>query len=254
MSTASGVSIIAGVCSALSVSASWISGLGPSVVPATSTLRIPATPRPSLAIPATSTSGAPAIPWQASALLQPPRHPPDHGTCTLAVSIPQASDLQAPLTRGCYEVTTADSLNPLEVPRLPDHGTLTRGCKDDSPAYNKSMLDIYRVVTACGQPNFRGARIPLTSNFDFHQWSVITHTQADAEVLWYLKYGFPAGFEGPIPTSDSMSLIIIIIYIKLIKKTGVHPELMLQRHQLIVMTIKKLSLYHYPLKSFIQTS
>ena len=59
------------------------------------------------------------------------------------------------------------------------------------------MLDIYRMVTACGQPNFRGARLPLPSNFDFHEWS---HTQADQEVLQYLKYGFPADFEGPIPT------------------------------------------------------
>ena len=62
------------------------------------------------------------------------------------------------------------------------------------------MLDINRSVTACGQPNFRGAHLPLPSNFDFHEWSAIAHTQADQEVLQYLKYGFPAGFEGPIPT------------------------------------------------------
>ena len=69
-----------------------------------------------------------------------------------------------------------------------------------SLAYSNSMLDIYRVVTAHGQPNFRGAHLPLPSNFDVHQWSAIAHTQADLEVLQYLKYGFPVGFEGPIPT------------------------------------------------------
>ena len=62
------------------------------------------------------------------------------------------------------------------------------------------MLDLYREVTACGQPNFRVACIPLPSNFDFHQWSLIAHTQTDVQVLQFIMYGFPAGFEGPIPT------------------------------------------------------
>ena len=62
------------------------------------------------------------------------------------------------------------------------------------------MLDIYKVVTTSSQPNFSGARLLIPPNFDFHQWSAIAHTQADQEVLEYLKYGFPASFEGPIPT------------------------------------------------------
>ena len=62
------------------------------------------------------------------------------------------------------------------------------------------MLDIYRVVIACGQPNFRGARLPLPSNFDFHQLAAIPHTPANQQVLQYLRYGFPVGFQGPIPT------------------------------------------------------
>ena len=62
------------------------------------------------------------------------------------------------------------------------------------------MLDIHRVVTASGLPNFRGARIPLTSNFIFNEWDAIANSQADREVIPYLRYGFPSGFEGPIPT------------------------------------------------------
>ena len=99
-----------------------------------------------------------------------------------------------------YEVTTAGSLNHLDIHRLPDNATLTQGRTDDNPAYNNSMLDIYTAVTAHGQPNVRGAGILLPSNFYFHQWSGIAHTQADEEVLQYLKYGLPANFEGPIPT------------------------------------------------------
>ena len=110
--------------------------------------------------------------------------------------MPQALEPQAPLTRGCNEVTMAGPLHPLDIHRLPGHATLTRGRRDDSPAYNNSMVDIYRAVTAHGQPNFRGAHIILPSNSDFHHWSSIAYEQ----VLQFLKFGFPAGFEGPIPT------------------------------------------------------
>ena len=62
------------------------------------------------------------------------------------------------------------------------------------------MLDSYRGVTACGQPNCSGARLPLSSNFNFHEYKAIAHTQVDHEVLQYLQYGFPAGLEGPTRT------------------------------------------------------
>ena len=69
-----------------------------------------------------------------------------------------------------------------------------------SKVYNTSMLDIYRGVTASSYPNFMGARLPLPYNFIFHEWEAIVHSQVDHEVLHYLKYGFPVGFEGPFPT------------------------------------------------------
>ena len=53
------------------------------------------------------------------------------------------------------------------------------------------MLDIYRVVTASGL---------LPSNFIFNEWEAIAHSQADREIIQYLRYSFPTGFEGPIPT------------------------------------------------------
>ena len=70
------------------------------------------------------------------------------------------------------------------------------------------MLDIYRVVTARGQPNFRGARIPLTSNFDFHEWSAIAHTQADQEVLQYLKYSTASASVENSLSSTSVSIVV----------------------------------------------
>ena len=65
---------------------------------------------------------------------------------------------------------------------------------------NKHKLDIYRVVTANVLPNYRGARIPLPFNFIFNEWEAIAYSQADREVIQYLRYGFPTCCEGPIPT------------------------------------------------------
>ena len=56
------------------------------------------------------------------------------------------------------------------------------------------------MVTASVLPNFRGARLPLLSNFIFDEWEAIAYSQVDHEVIQYLRYGFPMGFEGPIPT------------------------------------------------------
>ena len=38
------------------------------------------------------------------------------------------------------------------------------------------------------------------SNFIFIEWEAIVHSQANLEVIQYLRNGFSAGFEGPIPT------------------------------------------------------
>ena len=107
--------------------------------------------------------------------LHPLHHPPDEMTLISVVPMRLPSDPQASVIRASTSI---------------------------SPAFNTRMLDIYRLVTACDQPNFRCVCLPLPSNFDFHEWAAIAHTQVDHEVLQYLKYGFPSGFEGPIPTAS----------------------------------------------------
>ena len=135
-------------------------------------------------------------------MFHPPRHLHDHMTCTSAVPMTITLEQQAGVTQGGTDDSAAYSTSMLDIHRINtphQQAPLTRGCKDDSPAYSNSMLDIYRVVTACGQPNVRGAHLPLPSNFDFHEWSAIAHTQADEEVLQYLKYGFPLVLKVPSP-------------------------------------------------------
>ena len=62
------------------------------------------------------------------------------------------------------------------------------------------MLDMYTAVKAFGCPNFRGTKIQLPSSFIFNEWEAIAHSQVDREVIQYLRYEFPMGFEGSIPT------------------------------------------------------
>ena len=123
----------------------------------------------------TNTSGmSMASPTQSSlAMFRLPRYPPDHVTLILAVPIPLPSEQQA---------------------------RVTRTCTDHSPAYITIMVDSYRWATACGQPNLRVLDYHCPPTFNFHEWEAITHPQADNEGLQYLRYGFPAGFEGPIST------------------------------------------------------
>ena len=65
------------------------------------------------------------------------------------------------------------------------------------------MLGVYEQVTAQGQPNFWVARIPLPSNFNFHEWEAIAHSEAAREVIQFVRFGSPIGFESPIATYSS---------------------------------------------------
>ena len=67
------------------------------------------------------------------------------------------------------------------------------------------MLGVCDQVTAHGQPKFWGARIPLPSNFNCHEWEAIAHSEADRGVIQFLILGFPTGLENPIPTPLSGS-------------------------------------------------
>ena len=104
-------------------------------------------------------------------MLHPDWQPPDHVTLTSAVSMPLPSEQQATLTQGCKDDSTAYNSSMLDIySNLTPHKqvSLTRACTGDSPAYINYMLDSYRMVTACGLPNFGGACLPLPSNVDFH--------------------------------------------------------------------------------------
>ena len=61
------------------------------------------------------------------------------------------------------------------------------------------MLNIYRAVAAAETFNFCGARIPVPTNLNIPAWRKHTQGYHDAAVVDLLEFGFPIGYEGPIP-------------------------------------------------------
>ena len=51
-----------------------------------------------------------------------------------------------------------------------------------------------------GGPNFSGATIQLPSNLHFKEWEAPIESPADTLMVGCLQCGFPAGYEGPLPT------------------------------------------------------
>ena len=62
------------------------------------------------------------------------------------------------------------------------------------------MTDIYNKVIEAGLLNYSGARLQLLSNMHFPEWEALAHTLEDITLISFLKYGFPVGYEGPVPT------------------------------------------------------
>ena len=57
--------------------------------------------------------------------------------------------------------------------------------------YADHLLQVYLAVMAVGVPNFKGTRVPIPSSLHFEE---------DEATITYLQFGFPAGYEGPVPT------------------------------------------------------
>ena len=68
------------------------------------------------------------------------------------------------------------------------------------PTFINKMMDIYERVKATGVPNHQGARIPLPRGLNIPTWRRLTADHQDTSLIDLLEYGFPLGYEGPIPT------------------------------------------------------
>ena len=62
------------------------------------------------------------------------------------------------------------------------------------------MLHIYEKVTATNLPNYSTAHCQLPSNFQFKESEALIQNPEDATTVDCLKFGFPVGYQGLIPT------------------------------------------------------
>ena len=75
--------------------------------------------------------------------------------------------------------------------------------------YNKSpdidrCVHIYEAVRKTGIPNCMGARVPVESNLNIPAWERYADWGSDeAQLMDYLKYGFPLGYMGPISNTSA---------------------------------------------------
>ena len=61
--------------------------------------------------------------------------------------------------------------------------------------FDTNMASIYQNVIRFGVPNYRGAKIPINSNFKQEVWEHYLRGYNDSQVIQFMKYGWPAGYE-----------------------------------------------------------
>ena len=85
---------------------------------------------------------------------------------------------------------------PLQVlPRPQPTDELTRNCP--------RLASTYQAVTASRVPNYRGARVSLDHGLNITEWRNNIYKTTDPQLVDFLDYGFPTGFEGTqVPTLD----------------------------------------------------
>ena len=76
------------------------------------------------------------------------------------------------------------------------------------------MFGIYEQVVARGLPNFLGACIPLPTNPDIPQWNMVTVTPEDKLTVIFLQFGFPTGYQGPVPSPYSANHVSADAHLK----------------------------------------
>ena len=60
-------------------------------------------------------------------------------------------------------------------------------------------IETHRMVKRTGKPNFLEARIPVQSQLNGDQWEKMLHSYWDRQLLEFLKFGFPLGFNRNCP-------------------------------------------------------
>ena len=65
----------------------------------------------------------------------------------------------------------------------------------------------YQKVASAGLPNFMGAMGPVPTNLHISEWRRVAITGKQHQVVAFLKFGFPTGFEGADPSHPSPIMV-----------------------------------------------
>ena len=76
----------------------------------------------------------------------------------------------------------------------------TRSGVNNSKKFAAALLGLFSAVTCHSQPNFCRACLLVPTNLHLQEWSSICSTVEDDLTLVFLTFGFPTGYEGPVPT------------------------------------------------------
>lgn len=72
-------------------------------------------------------------------------------------------------------------------------------CAQTATTEHRQMLEISALVTASGQPNYRGLKIPVPSNLNMTAWrDKLSSDYQDKVILDLLEFGFPAGYTSDV--------------------------------------------------------
>jgi hypothetical protein len=82
-----------------------------------------------------------------------------------------------------------------EIGILPTTGlALLSSSQWSSPLDMQREIDVHRIVTKSGVPNFMGCRIPVYSNFNIPRWRYRLMGYPDTQLIDFLEYGWPIGY------------------------------------------------------------
>ena len=141
----------------------------------------------------------------------PSRPPRPHGAFSGASGqfsgtsrpVSQLPQLPIILNANCNEGLAVNSTGFDSVNSQFDSGSFPDRNKGGTLEYANLMLASYDKVAAAGLPNFLGAQIPVPINLNLKAWCEIAVISDELQVVAFLTFGCPAGYEGPIPSPST---------------------------------------------------
>ena len=109
-----------------------------------------------------------------------------------AQQLPTFSDCTADDVTGCRDMAT--------VAVEKEEGGEQEWLHSAKSGNTDCMFGMYQEVVVRVAPNYMADRIQLPSNLVFEEWEHIVDIPEDSRIVDFLRYGFPTGYVGPVPT------------------------------------------------------